>query len=336
MNSGRTKNYSLFTKPPHVEYNVSIEYCIERSAFPHGEAALNMHTDNYIAESLELHLFFGRIMKEHSFFLEAGFTPADPKFSARAEYYKNEFEKLLSRAIALSSGIVSNKVLKSGEIVTEFTRTAERQTERFTGIRINSGITERELRLGCCNINGKADLYSSVKALNRHALMLLNGLIALKEEILNNVLNCRMFTMNYPLLIEHIIREAKLYRKYVRMLEEDGTVGVQSMKEIEYFWNRIMMEHAMFIRGLLDPTETELMKSADMFAEDYSKLLQSCDNAQSRATTADSKAKTVKFRDFKAAGTQGIENCKIRSLILPLLADHVLREANHFIRILEE
>ena len=44
---------------------------------------------------------------------------------------------------------------------------------------------------------------------------------------------------------------------------------------------------------------------------------------------------TMKFRDFKAAGTEGIEQCKIRSVILPLLADHVLREANHYIRLLE-
>lgn len=46
-------------------------------------------------------------------------------------------------------------------------------------------------------------------------------------------------------------------------------------------------------------------------------------------------SETVKFRDFKAAGTEGIEKCKIRSVILPLLADHVLREANHYIRLLK-
>lgn len=33
---------------------------------------------------------------------------------------------------------------------------------------------------------------------------------------------------------------------------------------------------------------------------------------------------------------KGIEECKIRSIILPLLADHVLREANHLIRLLNE
>ncbi|WP_334291621.1 DUF2935 domain-containing protein [Metaclostridioides mangenotii] len=31
----------------------------------------------YVVLSLELHLFFARIMKEHGVFLEAGFTPKD-------------------------------------------------------------------------------------------------------------------------------------------------------------------------------------------------------------------------------------------------------------------
>ncbi len=44
---------------------------------------------------------------------------------------------------------------------------------------------------------------------------------------------------------------------------------------------------------------------------------------------------TEKYRDFKMAGTKGINDCEISSIILPLLADHVLREANHYLRILE-
>lgn len=294
-----------------------------------------MHTENYVAQSLELHLFFGRIMKEHSLFLKAGFTPVNLNFSAKAEFYKNEFEKLLSRAVTLSNGIISGNVLNSGEIVTEFTLTAERQTEKLTGIHINRNITEREMNLSSCNCREITNRFGQVKALNRMALRLLNGLIALKEEILNKVLSCQMFTMNYPLLIDHILREAKLYHKYVQMLETDGEIDMQSMKEVECFWNQIMMEHALFIRGLLDPSETELINSADTFAADYSALLNSCHNAQNRALTVDSMTETRKFRDFKTAGAKGIESCQIRSLILPLLADHVLREANHFIRILE-
>lgn len=232
-----------------------------------------MHSSDYITKSLELHLFFGRIMKEHSLFLEAGYTPVNSDFGARAEHYKNEFERLLNKAVTLADGIISENVLASGEIVTEFTKAAERQTEKLTGIHIDSGITDRELRLSCCSPTVRPDMYIRVKSLNIIALRLLNGLISLKEETLEQVKSCQMFTMNYPLLIEHIIREAKLYRQYIRNLEESGTVGVQSMKEVECFWNQIMMEHAMFIRGLLDPSEAELIKSADGFAKDY---LHSC------------------------------------------------------------
>ena len=44
---------------------------------------------------------------------------------------------------------------------------------------------------------------------------------------------------------------------------------------------------------------------------------------------------TMLYRDFKAAGAEGILETEIASIILPLLADHVLREANHYLRILK-
>ena len=103
--------------------------------------------------------------------------------------------------------------------------------------------------------------------------------------------------------------------------------------ELHLFFARIMMEHALFIRGLLDPTEEDLIASADQFAGDYRRLL---DTAADRIVPSrETAVLTEKFRDFKRAGVEGIEGCRIRSLILPLLADHVLREANHYLRILE-
>ena len=95
-------------------------------------------------------------------------------------------------------------------------------------------------------------------------------------------------------------------------------------------------EHALFIRGLLDPGEEELVDTADTFAEDYKRLLKAAGAANDKVICDNTAlALTRKFRDFKQAGVEGIEACKIRSIILPLLADHVLREANHYIRLLE-
>ena len=139
-------------------------------------------------------------------------------------------------------------------------------------------------------------------------------------------------------MIEHILREAKLYRATIDTLMRNKRCSYQELLGTENFWNQIMMEHALFIRGLLDPCEEELIKTATDFAMDYKKLLSRAQAQNCRVNqelTDDSLAKTLKYRDFKSAGTEGILTCKINSIILPLLADHVLREANHYIRILE-
>ena len=295
---------------------------------------------DYIVNSLELHLFFARIMKEHAFFLKVGFLPPNADLANEGERFIRRFETLLSRAIALSDRVVRGCVLNSGEVFTEFTDCAELQTQRFTGTFLNRRLTAREMRLSgrSCNedLCVSNALVRQVRQLNREGLQLVNAVIAFKERLLSQVDSCRVFTANYPLLIRHILREARLYREHLMRLEGMSRCSREELRDSELFWNQIMMEHALFIRGLLDPSEETLVDTADDFAESYKRLLETSaaanDAAMCRGNTL---ALTRKFRDFKQAGVEGIEACKIRSIILPLLADHVLREANHYIRLLE-
>ncbi len=292
----------------------------------------------YISLSLELQLFFSRIMKEHALFLEASFPGKEKGFIEEAEMFKNEFEKLLLDVTNISNGFIRPKVLSSGEIVTEYTLGAEKKTEELTGIIINKDITlmESNLKLETGYTTEMAS-EAIVRSLNNRALGLVNGLISFKERILSEVLSCKLYTANYPLLIDHILREAKLYRSYIISLENGQDIELGDMKQVELFWNQIMMEHALFIRGLLDPTENDLIKTSDNFAREYKYLLEETRNATD-ATMLSLKDKTLqetlKYRDFKLAGTKGLDSCGIKSVILPLLADHVLREANHYLQIL--
>ena len=232
-------------------------------------------------------------------------------------------------------------MLTSGEVFTEFTQCAECQTQRFTGVRLDRSLTTRAMRLeglGCAEeLCASRALACQVRRLNRDGIALLNRLIRYKERLLRDVGSCRLFTVNYPLLIEHILREARLYRAHLLRLENRGDCACQELCDSELFWNRIMMEHAMFIRGLLDPGEEALLHAADGFTADYKRLLDACAVSNDKMIR-DGQARmlTQKFRDFKQAGVEGIEACKIRSIILPLLADHVLREANHYLRLLED
>ncbi|MDD6213565.1 MAG: DUF2935 domain-containing protein [Clostridiales bacterium] len=296
-------------------------------------------TQNYITLSLETHLFFARIMKEHALFLESGFPCQERVWTERAAYFRLQFEELLSDVAAISSGRVNDPILDSGELATEFTLTAEKQTEALSGIPINTDITRMEQHiLSEPFSDNNRHILRTIHRINRRSLQLLNGLIRFKSSILREVSAGRLFTANYPLLIQHIIREAQLYRSTISQLLRYQNVSCKMILGTETFWNQIMMEHAFFIRGLLDPSEEELIKTAHGFAKDYKRLLDKARESEDtavRSLTNDSLEETLKYRDFKTAGTKGILKGEISSIILPLLADHVLREANHYIRILE-
>lgn len=295
--------------------------------------------DNFVTLSIETHLFFSRIMMEHSLFLEAGFPCKNEAWIKKADHFHQQFESLLSDTVAISNGKIHRNILISNELVTPFTVSAEERTSQLTGIPINRSITVRtgELCHGSFR-ECKSPIVMQVRRLNERALHLLDGLIDFKESILHSVCEGTLFTTNYPLLIKHIIREAKLYRLTLHELMQNRPLTQRSLCEAEKFWNQIMMEHALFIRGLLDPCEETLIRQADHFAEQYKELLESARSQDCRANQEmlnNTLSVTRQYRDFKVAGTDGILDCKIASIILPLLADHVLREANHYLRILE-
>ena len=157
---------------------------------------------DFIRLSLELHLFFLRIMKEHSFFLQVGFTPKDSSFTRTANEFRMEFDKLLADVAAISDGNVSNTVINSGEVVTPYTKDAELLTSFYTGVSIPTNITQAESRItGSNSVAVNPILERRVISINNRAISLVQALINFKANILNNVLSCKMFTVNYPLLI---------------------------------------------------------------------------------------------------------------------------------------
>jgi Protein of unknown function (DUF2935). len=297
---------------------------------------------DFARQSLELHLFFGRIMKEHSFFLELGFTPRDSNYTQQADVFRREFDKLLWEVTSLSDGVVSADVIQSGEVFTQYTVDAEMASSYYTGVDIPTEITKAEMDLtGGRMHTTNEQMDQIVYTLNQRAIDLISSLIQFKSNILSNVLSCQMFTMNYPLLIDHIMREAKLYLNMVQYLQRGEEFDMKNEAlEQEAFWNQIMAEHSKFIRGLLDPTEDDLIRKANDFGNEFDQLTNEAKAAMDQTipekqVTNDSLEATKAIRDFKAQGTQGILDCKVKSIIIPLLADHTLREANHFLRLLD-
>jgi len=179
-------------------------------------------------------------------------------------------------------------------------------------------------------------------------MVAVKNIFSFKRHVLHLIIECEIGGYNYPLLIDHISREAMYFLKLLQKIQ-DGEMEspVDSIVSDNVFWLRHMADHARFIAGLLDPSERGFVEQANAFAVQFEQLqLQARDldsmlwqfrpNNDLIRFEMDATKATIQIRDFKKAARDLISCCKVVSLIPPLLADHVLREAEYFLEVLEQ
>jgi hypothetical protein len=250
----------------------------------------------FVTRSLDEIRFWSRIMKEHSLFLRLGFRADDKQLIMEANQFFQIFERIEQRSHSFTN------------------QTDPEQIRRFNS----------EVQQAATNI------------------------FAFKRKVLGLILSCQLpGANNFPLLVDHISREANYFRKRLIELNEGKLKPLADaiIKE-NVFFLRIMADHAKFIGHLLDPSERKLIDMARNFSNDFDELLfqaRDLEGMRPHSQTVplldqfldQNRVSVVSLRDFKKTARGLIEECKIKSIIHPLLADHVFREAEHFLEIID-
>jgi len=84
----------------------------------------NLGPAEFVGHSLELNLFFLRIMKEHAIFIAAGFPTKDKSFIERADRFKNDYESLLAEATEMADRHIRQAVPDAQDLVPLRTKAA--------------------------------------------------------------------------------------------------------------------------------------------------------------------------------------------------------------------
>jgi hypothetical protein len=193
---------------------------------------------------------------------------------------------------------------------------------------------------------------SLVRKLNEESIELVHGFRNFKRNLLILIINCKISGFNFPLLVDHIAREAEYFMRTLTKFNQGILEPIQdAIINENVFWLRIMMEHSRFIGSLFDQSERNLVRTALKFGDDFETLLNQARDVESMLyhkqptypiigkMNKDSENAATELRNFKKTGLELIQTCQVRSVINPLLADHVVREADHFlymIHVLEE
>jgi hypothetical protein len=123
-----------------------------------------------------------------------------------------------------------------------------------------------EEKLARFNVN--SDL-GQVQAFNSEVYQAAAAIWGYKRKVLGLTLSCQIRHNNFPLLVDHISREAAYFANRLTELNE-GKLAPEPDAVIEenIFFLKIMADHAKFIGHLLDPSERKFVEQARDFSHD--------------------------------------------------------------------
>ncbi|WP_438448717.1 DUF2935 domain-containing protein [Gorillibacterium sp. sgz5001074] len=252
--------------------------------------------DAFVTRSLEEIRFWSRIMKEHSLFLKLGFRAEDTQLIQEANAFYSIFEHIEAQSHAFPANTDPQQI----------------------------------------------------RAFNTEVHNAVSHIWVFKRKVLGLILTCKLpGANNYPLLVDHVSREANYFRNRLAELNSGRLEPLaDAIIDENVFFLRIMADHAKFIGHLLDPSERKLVEQAREFSHDFDTLLWQAKDLSSMRPQSQTqpllsqfldqnRVSVVSLRDFKKTARDLIDACRIKSIIHPLLADHVYREAEHFLTIID-
>ncbi|WP_404451520.1 DUF2935 domain-containing protein [Virgibacillus necropolis] len=234
-------------------------------------------------------------MKEHALFLSLGFNFNDERLIKEAQQFIDLFERIEEKLSRFSAN-------SDPEVVAEF----------------------------------NMEVYQAAVSI-----------WAYKRKVLGLSLRCEIRSNNYPLLLDHTSREAAYFANRLKDLNDGKLQPLpEAIIKENVFFLRIMADHSKFIGHLLDPSERKLVEQAREFGHDFDQLVFQAldmDSMRPQSETVplldqfldQNRVSVVSLREFKKTARDLIEECKIKSIIHPLLADHVFREADRFLHIID-
>lgn len=213
--------------------------------------------------------------------------------------------------------------------------------ERTEALKFAEGFSALNSRIASAAPPDRHDL----KAFTRDIVEQLKPFIEYKATLGDAQKSGTLRSLVWPMFFDHTRNEAE---RWSRRLEQLASGEADFDKaEVALFWDNIMDEHARFVAHLLDPSEVELIETANRTSRVFYELGEGGISGAASALVAEpgtvakaltdhpetsavlSAAETI--LEFKTQAARDIEAARIKSIIDPRLADHVRREALKFV-----
>lgn len=295
-----------------------------------------LNEETFVIQTLNSNLYYLRTLREFAANIQLSFLYNNTEYIDTAKDFGDRCEALGNILMKYANGNVSKEALDNHIFVTKYTLDCELLTEKLFPIDIDTSITEKQLQLGGGKVSSPSqEMIDELKEVNQSALILVTNFIDFCKTISEKLNNKELFSYSYISMIEAMLVEANLYQLTLNRIIARDNISPTFIVDYEYLFSSLLQKYSSFIRGLVDPRQSDIIVRAASFSSEFGLIASEYKKAVISPDVQDDLIRrsleiVTRFITFISEIIESVLNDNTYFIVEPTFLDNILTTTNYF------
>ena len=297
-----------------------------------------LNNEDIFLQSLVNHIYFAGSIRSFCSTIGLTFFKNNDEYIDRAIALGYRAADIINKTILLMNKEIATAVVENDVYITPYTKDLDLLTQSLFEISLVIQVDKDLQILGDRgDVIFDDEIMTKIDNLNQEAMTLINDFKAFCQEIKMKIDGGEVFSYLYPDFFNYMYDEISVYGRDIERILNKKDYTDFYLSEYTYYFNELLRESALYIRGFLDTSDQDIFDMAsyyiNAFANLTEKYLKNTDTNINLSIEAEKLV--INYQKFVTGVIDKLLKAKIYFITPPITLDNFLTNINVYLFILK-
>lgn len=283
-------------------------------------------------QSLYNHIYFAGSIRSFCSTIGLTFFKNNEEYISKAITLGFRASDIINKTLLLMNKELASNVIDNNIYITPYTSNISLLTQKLFEISLVIQI-DKDLQI----LNTRKEVVfdeltmEKINSLNNESLNLINDFKSFCQEIKMKLESGELFSYSYPDFFNYMYDEISVYGRDIERIQSRKDYTDFYISEYTYYFNELLRESALYIRGFLDTKDQDIFDMASFYVNAFANLTEKYLKNTNIDLTMETEKLVINYRKFVTDAIDKLLKGKISFITPPITLDNFLTNINVYL-----
>ena len=286
-------------------------------------------------ESLVNHIYYAGTIRSFCSTIGLTFFKNNQDYIDRAISLGYRATDIINKALLYLDKNLAKIILDNDVYITKYTKELDLLTEKLFDISLIIGVDKDIEILKNRDTVNYDNVIGKIELLNNESLLLINDFKEYCSEVKTKLDNGELFSYLYPDFFNYMYDEISVYGRDIERIISKKDYTKFYLEEYVYYFNELLRESALYIRGFLDTREQDIFDMASYYINAFANLTEKYLKNKDDSLNIETEKLVTRYKEFIESIIEKLLKKEIYFITPPITLDNFLTNVNVYLYIIK-